>query len=90
LPGGDIGGQPRDSLQFAGLKGCAGDLRFVRQPRGVEEASQRNGDAGAQERAQFGDELVLLLDPGLVGGRTKSDQPVAAYAGDGVAGDKRE
>ena len=58
--------------------------------RGIEEATEGDGYAGVHQRAKFRDELVLLFDPRLFGGRRQSEEPFAAYTGDGVAGDEGE
>jgi len=55
-------------------------------------AAERDRRAGAEQCADFRDELVLLVDPRLVGGGAKGEDAFAAYAGDGVSrnqGEKR-
>jgi hypothetical protein len=90
LPGGDVVGQAGYGLELIGFESCAGDLGFCRELRGIEEAAEWDRDSSAEQGAEFGDELVLMFDPYLIGGGMKSKQAFAADAGDGVAGDEGE
>jgi len=66
LPGCDVVGDPCHGLEFCWFEGCAGNLGFVGELGRVEEAAQWDGCAGIEQGPEFGDELVLLLDPRLV------------------------
>jgi hypothetical protein len=77
-------------LEFNGFKGCAGDLRFGGVLRGVEEAAAGDGDLLDEDEAEFAGELVLMGDPGLVGGGAEVEDGVTAYGGCGEAGDQGE
>ena len=81
LPGGDVVGEAGDGLELGGFEGCAGDAGFVGYLGRVEEAAERDGDLFAEQEAEFGDELVLGGDPGLVRGGPEGE--------DGLAADRR-
>jgi hypothetical protein len=54
---------------------------------GVEEAAAGDGDLLDEDEAEFVGELMLMGDPGLVGGGAEIEDGVAAYGGCGEAGD---
>jgi hypothetical protein len=88
LPGGYVVGEASYGLEFGGFKGRAGDLRFGGVLCGVEEAAEGDGDLLDEDEAEFGGELMLVGDPGLVGGGAEIEYGLAANRGCGEIGDE--
>jgi hypothetical protein len=89
LPGGDVVGEAGDGLQLFGFEGGVGDLDLAASWVGSKRPP-RGWRLRIEEEAEFGDELVLVVDPGLVGGGDEGLDPFAAGFGDGVAGEEGE
>ena len=52
--------------------------------------AERDAGGGVEQDADFLDELMLVVDPGLVCAGGEGFDGFAAYAGDGIVGDEGE
>ena len=72
---------------LGGFESCAFDAGFVEREGGVEEAAEVEAAAGGEHGAEFCGALLLLGDPGEVGGRFEGEDPGSSQEGEGAVGD---
>ena len=60
---------------FEGLEGGAFDAGFFEEGGGVEEAREAEAAAAGEHGADLGGALLLLVDPGEVGGGFEAENP---------------
>ena len=70
-----------------GFEGGAVDARFFERIGGIEEAGEAEAAASGEHRANLCGALLLLVDPGEIGGRVESEGPGSAKGRGGAGGD---
>ncbi len=80
-PGGDALDDGEEVADLGGFECGAFDAGFVEQERGIEEAVELEASAAGEHGADLGGALLLLVDPGEVGGGFECENPGAAEGG---------
>ena len=86
-PGGDALDYCEEVTDLGGFECGSLNAGFLKQERGIEEAVKLEASAAAEHGADLRGALMLLVDPGEVGGGIECENPCAAEGGLSAAGD---
>ena len=72
---------------FEGLERGPFDAGFFEEGGGIEEAREAEAAATGEHGANLAGALLLLVDPGEIGGGFEAENPGSAQRGGGAGGD---